>query len=647
MSRDAHPPELVRRLAWPSGDPDPYSHASPEWLVTNGLGGYASGTVSGAITRRFHGLLVAAHPAPLGRVMMLNYLSERVRGPSGSPLWLSAYGDRGTLAQQTGSPYLAEFRLEGGLPVWQYRLPHAIVERSVLMPAGRNTVHVTYRVLDSEGPLRLVLRPLLGFRRHEAPLDASVGQQYDILARDRRIEIRSDTTLPVLRLAVDAARAAFTVDDSAVSDVRYLLEERRGYDHTGALWSPGYFRVELREDAPVTLIGSTEPWEHVAEVSPDGARAAERTRRSALISAADAHARSAAPAELVVAADQFVIRPATRLAEPELPPAGEDQRTVIAGYHWFTDWGRDTMIALEGLTLVTGRHAEARQILETFARHTRDGLIPNLFPEGEREGLYHTADATLWFFHALERYDAWTGDHDLVARLLPVLEDIVAHHQAGTRFGIHVDADGLLTQGADGYQLTWMDAKVDGWVVTPRRGKAVEINALWHNALEALAHWLTRAGRTSEADAARVSAARTRTAFNQRFWNPATGHLFDVVDGEQGDDPACRPNQVLAISLPHPVLDRARWDAVLEVVRRDLLTPRGLRSLAPSDPAYQPRYDGDLRARDAAYHQGTVWSWLMGPFVDAWLACRPGDVDGLRAHVEPMLAHLARPASDR
>jgi len=302
---------------------------------------------------------------------------------------------------------------------------------------------------------------------------------------------------------------------------------------------------------------------------------------------------------------------------------------VIAGYHWFTDWGRDTMISLEGLTLSTGRFAEAGYILRTFAMHVRDGLIPNLFPEGGKEGLYHTADASLWFFHALDRYVTATGDRTTLSELLPKFIDIANHHVHGTRFGIGVDPqDGLLRQGAPGYQLTWMDAKVGDWVVTPRRGKAVEINALWYNALKLLENWLRDAGRADEAQRWGEQAERARASFNERFWYEQGGYLYDVIDGEESPfDTACRPNQLLAISLDHPILDRSRWQPVLEITRQKLLTPYGLRSLAPGHPDYKAKYYGDLRARDAAYHQGTVWAWLIGPYIDAWLKVHPHEQD--------------------
>jgi predicted glycogen debranching enzyme len=320
---------------------------------------------------------------------------------------------------------------------------------------------------------------------------------------------------------------------------------------------------------------------------------------------------------------------------------GEEPRTVIAGYHWFTDWGRDTMISLEGLTMLTGREGEARRILRTFAGAMRDGLIPNFFPDGANEGVYHTADATLWFFHALDRYLRATGDRETLRDLLPSLLEIAARHLAGTRFGICVDpVDGLLRQGAQGYQLTWMDAKVDEWVVTPRRGKAVEINALWYNALRLLDGWAREEGAAIELPLGEA-AALARRSFNLRFWYEAGGHLYDVVDCEGGgDDPALRPNQLFAFSLAHPVLDEARWAPVLAVVERELLTPVGLRSLARRHPDYKPKYFGDLRARDAAYHQGTVWSWLIGPFLDCWRRVHPGEEATARGLLDGSVAHL-------
>jgi predicted glycogen debranching enzyme len=380
----------------------------------------------------------------------------------------------------------------------------------------------------------------------------------------------------------------------------------------------------VRPRQPATLIASTETWHTILALSDEEAYEYDCERKHRLVRSAATAARSGPAAELVLAADQFIITPAGRVQDAaRAHAAGDEVRTVIAGYHWFTDWGRDTMISLEGLTLNTGRYHEAGWILRTFAHYIRDGLIPNLFPEGRNEGLYHTADATLWFFHAVDRYLEMSKDYGMLDQMLPKLRQILECHLRGTKFGIRVDPnDGLLVQGAPGYQLTWMDAKVDDWVVTPRRGKAVEINALWYNALKLTEAWLRPKDRKA-ADELAGHADKARAAFNRRFWYEAGGYLFDVVDGEHGDDSACRPNQIFAISPRYPALDQARWPQVLTVVKERLLTPVGLRSLSQDHPDYKPKYFGDLRARDVAYHQGTVWAWLIGPFVDAWLKVHP------------------------
>jgi predicted glycogen debranching enzyme len=361
-----------------------------------------------------------------------------------------------------------------------------------------------------------------------------------------------------------------------------------------------------------------------------------------LISCANAAARVEPASDLVLAADQFVITPAGRIPDAaRAHAAGDEIRTIIAGYHWFTDWGRDTMISLEGLTLTTNRHTEAAWILRTFAHYIRDGLIPNLFPERESEGLYHTADATLWFFHALDRYVEATKDVATLRQILPKLVSIIEHHLRGTRFGIAVDtADGLLRQGAEGYQLTWMDAKVEDWVVTPRRGKAVEINGLWYNALRLLEGWLRQERGDDVAQPFAEHARRAKEAFNRRFWYEEGKHLYDVIDGEQGEDRSFRPNQLLAFSLKHAVLEEKYWAPVLEKVQERLLTPVGLRTLAREHPDYKPKYFGDLRARDAAYHQGTVWVWLIGPFIDAWLKVHPGERAEARKFLQGFVPHL-------
>ena len=607
-----------------------------EWLVTNGLGGYAAGTVGGIPTRRYHGLLIASLPNPAGRVMMLSALAESVRFKDHTRL------DLGWVAPELthGSDLeLVEFDLELGLPVWRFAGNGIVLERRLAMAYGHNTTVITYRLLEGD-PVRLELRPALQFRGHDDMVSTKVPDAYALEAFGARIELDAPDPLPNLRFHMIADNSTFVIEPRAVPEVAYITEESRGYDSRGQLYSPGRFRAEIEAGQSVSLIASAEPWETIMTLGADEVFAAERERRQCLLLAAPLAARTGPVAELVLAADQFVIRPAGRHEDHvRARVTGDEAWTVIAGYHWFTDWGRDTMISLEGLTLATGRIAEAGSILRMFAHHVRDGLVPNMFPEGANEGLYHTADATLWFFHAIDRYIRASGDDRTLRALLPKLRSIIAHHIQGARFGIGVDpADGLLVQGAPGYQLTWMDAKAGDWVVTPRRGKAVEINALWYNALRLMSAWDIES--PAEATRLRELADQVAASFERRFWNPRTNHLNDVVDGEQGDDPACRPNQLFAISLPYPVLAPEHWPAVLETVERELLTPVGLRSLSPNHPDYKRSYRGDLVTRDAAYHQGTVWSWLIGPYIDALMKTRPDDREAARRALDGLVQHL-------
>ena len=631
---------VERRLSWPPRAPETPSFAR-EWLVTNGLGGYASGTVQGWLTRRFHGLLVASLPSPLGRMLLLSRVAERLVISLDGRQRDFTFGEPDGRASASAVP-LVEFSLEWGLPVWRYENEAVRIERRVWMPYGQNTTHVEYTLIAAPGPARLVVRPFVQFRHHEGALADEPGVPYALTAVEGRFEICASPDHPTLRMCVDGAPSRFVVDPSVLGPVEYAIEHDRGYDATGSLHSVGEFDIALTANHPVAMLASSEAWHTVRAMSSADSHAAEIERRQRLVMQAPEPARKGVAAELVLAADQFLVLPAGRAEDHARARAlGDEARTVIAGYPWFTDWGRDTMISLEGLTLLTGRAAEAGTILRTFAHYVRDGLLPNLFPEGEREGLYHTADATLWMFHALDSYVRTSGDVTTLERLLPTMLDIVDHHIRGTRFAIGVDpVDQLLRQGAQGYQLTWMDAKVGDWVVTPRRGKAVEINALWFNALRVTARWLEEHGRGDEARPYVDRADAVARSFNKRFWNAKGGYLFDLVDGEDGDDAACRPNQIFAVALPHPVLDKRHWPAVVDVVADRLLTPVGLRTLAPAHPDYRARYDGDLRSRDAAYHQGTAWAWLAGPFVDAWLRVHPDDLPGAGRVLEGLFAHL-------
>ncbi|MBK8174985.1 MAG: glycogen debranching enzyme family protein [Rhodospirillales bacterium] len=631
--------EPMRIIDWRTRA-DAYERRAPEWLVANGLGGYACGTITGLVTRRFDGLLIAAHPVPLGRLVMLTLFAEHVRLDDGRLVGLGA-GQVTTEDEEVDHGTLCQFRLDLGLPVWRYDLNGIILERSLTLLHGQNTAICDWRLIEGAEMIDLELRPFLSFRGHDTRVTDGVARTYHLTAVGDRYEISADSALPTLHLLLRSEGATLTLDHGARQEVYYATEADRGYDCRGSVWSPGHFSVQLRRDHTISLTASTEPWSTITALRSGEAVTDERARRQALIAQADASLREEPASELILAADTFVIAPpraeAMALDDIDAPP-----RTVIAGYHWFTDWGRDTMISLEGLTLLTGRHTEARGILQTFANHIRDGLIPNLFPEREGTGLYNTADATLWFFHALDRYVELTGDRDTLAELLPRLIDIVHHHQRGTHFGIGVDHhDGLLRQGADGYQLTWMDAKVGDWVVTPRRGKAVEINALWYNALRTLAVWVEEFQyRNTDIPNLTEMADFARSSFNQRFWYADGGYLFDVIDGENGDDSSCRPNQVFAIALRFPILDENRWEAVMTVVEQRLLTPVGLRSLSADHPDYKPKYHGDLRSRDAAYHQGTVWAWLIGPFIDAWMKVHPGRRDEARRFLDGFKSHL-------
>jgi predicted glycogen debranching enzyme len=608
----------IRRLRVDAPQP---ADLSFEWLVTNGLGGYASGLVTGGVSRRFHGLLIAALPAPLGRVLCLSHLDVTAHTRHGNTIIeaLAPHPEGGFTRAR-----LAEFRLDGGLPVWHYESPDFVLEKRVFMPYGHNTTYVMFRLLDQREAVALRFRPLFSVRPHEGRVDVTPLPAFQLAARDSGAEIEPDQGYPAVQWAANGLGVRADLGSPESLAVSYVVEAARGYDHTGHLWHTGTLEVGLDQHTPASFAVSVEGWEMVRAAGAADALAIEESRRGALLEAAG-DPDDPVVAELTLAADQFIIAPVGRAEEvARARAAGDEPRTVIAGYHWFTDWGRDTMISLEGLTLCTGRTVEAGCILRTFAHYVRDGLIPNMFPEGENLGLYHTADATLWFFHALHRYVKMTNDRATLTMLLPTLVGIAERHLTGTHFGIGADpSDGLLRQGAEGYQLTWMDAKVDGWVVTPRRGKAVEINALWINALRLLADWLEASAQPDAARQWAAEATRATDSFNHRFWNDRTGCLFDVVDGEQGDDPACRPNQIFSISLDYPALRSDRWRAVFDAVTNELLTPVGLRSLSPSHPDFRAIYHGDLRTRDAAYHQGTVWAWLIGPYLDAWQRVNP------------------------
>ena len=619
---------------WPEG-PDFHKELFHEWLVTNGRGGYASGTVVGCNTRRYHGLFIP-NLEKRGRTVLLARLVEHAQ-VGGKTYRLDSEECSDGVTHQDGARHLRGFHLDGLVPVWEYQLGPSRLRRKLVMVHGENTVFIAWEHVS--GPeVALRLRPFPVDRPHDKPI-AARKLEPTVILKGPQVELLVGDDAPPLRMRVYGGCPAPFVGLEQTSETQhYRVEQSRGYEHTEVQHSPGYFECKVSAGELLAL-GVTTDSGSCLERAPAEVFSLELERERRLISRAPEGARAGVPARLVLAADQFIIDPMRTADDAWARSMGQDARSVIAGYHWFTDWGRDTMISLDGLTLCTGRYREAAAILRTFQHYVRDGLIPNYFPDGESEGVYHTADATMWFFHAVDRYLECTKDEELLRDLFPTLRSIIEHHQKGTRFHIGVDPeDGLLRQGEEGYQLTWMDAKVDGWVVTPRRGKAVEINALWFNALRLMATWAERLGQDAKPYLA--AAEKAYGSFNQRFWNKKHQCLFDVLDGEHAkEDAAIRPNQVFAISLKHPVLHRERWESVLEVVRRELVTPVGLRSLAPGHTDYKANYDGDLRARDAAYHQGTVWGWLIGHYVDATLKLSP-DKAAARALLKGLEEHL-------
>jgi len=624
-----------------------------EWLVTNGIGGFASGTVAGMNTRRYHGLLCAARQPPLGRTMTLTRLDEEVTLDDRTfALTTNEWAD-GTVAPH-GYTLLERFDLEGTLPVFTYALAGASLEKRIWMAHGANTTYVTYHLAWGQNPIQLRLRPIGGWRDYHSHQHVTTT-----LPTVQTVPDGVQVTFGALPYWLRADRGTFQRAPDWYRDFYHRVEAYRGMDATEDLFSPGYFEAMLAPGETVTLVVSLHP-----DAALDGVTAirAERTRQAALLEQARVGDAPDWVRQLVLAADQFIVarplplggakaltmNPGTTdgAKAPTIIPDKATEwvgQSVIAGYPWFGDWGRDTMISLPGLTLTTGRPEVAASILRTFARYVDQGMLPNRFPDSGEIPHYNTVDATLWYFgalHQFERHQAGPDGETLVAELYPTLSEIIEWHVRGTRYGIQMDQDGLLRAGVPGVQLTWMDAKVDDWVVTPRQGKPVEINALWYNALRLMAGWAERLGKADAATRWSQMATQVATRFPKRFWYDAGGYLYGVVDGPQGDDPALRPHQLLAVSLPHSALATEQARQVVDVCARALLTSHGLRSLAPDDPAYVGLYGGDRRERDGAYHQGTAWGWLIGPFLAAHYKVYR-DAAAVRRFLRPFQHHLS------
>ncbi len=566
-----------------------------EWLETNGLGGWASSTIIGAHTRRYHGLLVAARRPPVGRVVLLSKLDETIefdkdRFELGTNLFPGA-------VHPEGYRYLQAF-LKNLFPVFIYEAGGVRLQKTIAAVNGENTTLVLYEVLEAPSVFTLKLQPFMAGRDYHSLMHTNEAIHQQVKFENGILRSLLYDNLPQLYLGVP--NSEFTANPQWYYNFEYPVEKYRGQNFREDLFTPGMFSCRLKPGDTLGVIASTD--------QPAGRDAfdlfqAERKRRNRLtgnLKVTDAFSET-----LTLAADQFIVN------------RGEDLKTIVAGYHWFTDWGRDAMIALPGLTLATGRFSDAKKIIRAFARSASQGMLPNRFPDAGQAPEYNTADATLWFFIAIYRYLRYSGDkHFVKNELMPVLQEIIAWHERGTRYNIHVDEDGLLYAGRADAQLTWMDAKVGDWVVTPRTGKAVEINALWVNAL-AIYAWLSKLfGQIEQARRFARRTGRAKKRFQEVFWFEEGGYLYDYVDGDIADA-SIRPNQIMAIGLPYPLLDDKKAKRVFQVVVDRLYTPFGLRSLAPQDPDYRPVYAGNVLQRDSAYHQGTVWSWLLGPFLTA------------------------------
>jgi len=591
-----------------------------EWLETNGLGGFASSTIVGLNTRRYHGLLVAATKPPVGRMALLSKLEETLI-IGGKRLELSANQYPGVVHPQ-GFQYQTRFRLDP-FPIFTYQAEGVQMEKTLYMAHGENTTAVRYRLTTAHDSVQLEVRPLVAFRDYHSTTHENGSLDATVVSESGLASLAPYPGVPRLYLAHDADE----VEEIGLwyRNFEYRAEQERGLDFREDLFNPLVLRFDLSRRMAAAIIASTE--RHDIRDEPH-LRKSEIARRATVANAApvkDELVRS-----LVTAADQFMV-------------ARGEEKTVIAGYHWFGDWGRDTMIALPGLTLVTGRFDVARSVLRAFAKHVDQGMLPNRFPDAGEQPEYNTADGTLWCFEAVRAYVEYAGDCEFVRQdLYGVLTDIIAWHLRGTRYGIRVGEGGLLNAGVPGVQLTWMDAKIGDWVVTPRHGKPVEIQALWYNALRTMEDLAACFGDSDSQKRYARMAAVARWSFNRQFWNEDAGCLYDVINGG-ALDASIRPNQILAVSLHHSMLPKERARAVVDVVARELQTPYGLRTLSPLDPRYVGRYEGDQRARDSAYHQGTVWPWLLGPFISAYVRVNGGSPEArmqAAKWLEPFRNHL-------
>lgn len=591
---------------------------SLEWIETNGLGGYASDTVAGAHSRRYHGLLVAATHPPVGRMVLVSKFEETIVLQD-KRFNLSSNQYPGVIHPE-GHRHLVNFeRLF--FPEFYFKAGEVQIKKTVAAIHGENTTIILYEVLNAPEKFTFELLPLYSSRDFHAlsKNNDRIGQQY--LFGDGIFQTLNYHGCPEFFLAVPGAQ--FIEQKNWYYNYEYSEELARGLDFMEDLFTHGKFQIELKKGSKIGVIISTE--------NPAGRNAfklfdKEKNRREKIV---HEFQDNEVLRRLVLAADQFIVKRG-KLG------------TIIAGYHWFSDWGRDTMIALPGICLVTKRIDDAKNILKAFAGSVSEGMIPNRFPDYGEAPEYNTVDATLWFFQAVFRYYKATSDITFIKKLLPILKEIIHWHYKGTRYNIKVDKDELLSAGQPGVQLTWMDAKVGDWVVTPRYGKAVEINALWYNALRIMEYFSRQTGVADDAISFRQKAEKVLDSFNVLFWNERQQCLYDYIDGDYFDDDL-RPNQIYAISLPFQLLTKEKAEKVFAVIKNDLFTPVGLRSLSPFNKDYKTTCNGSVSSRDGAYHEGTIWSFLMGPYIDALMHVTDGKAKTEAAEIlKNFLPHLDR-----
>lgn len=589
-----------------------------EWLETNGLGGWSGSSIIGCNTRRYHGLLVAVTVPPAERMNLVSKLDETIL-VNGQRFELGT-NNYGSVISPKGYQYITSFSKDI-FPAWLYQVDGIQLKKTIAMAYGENTVAITYEVVQAGTPFTMELLPLLAVRGYHSLMHANNAVNHEATFENAIFKTIAYNGTPEIFIKVPGA--TFTHQPYWFYNFNYSVEQARGLDFVEDLFTHGYFSVELKEGDMLGVIVSTI---NSGDKNAVDIVSIERERRLALI---NGQFISSLEQLLTLAADQFIVEREDNL------------KTIIAGYHWFTDWGRDTMISLPGLCLSTGRYDDAKKIIAAFAKSVSTGMLPNRFQDNGEPPEYNNVDGTLWYFVAVYKYLQATGDKKFVLNdILPVLKDIIDWHFKGTRYNIHVDVDGLLYAGEKGQQLTWMDARIGDWVVTPRMGKPVEIEALWYNMLKMFAELLEMNGQENDAAIVNKSALKVKESFVDKFWYSDGNYLYDVIDESGKPGTSLRPNQLFAISLPFALLEGERADAVLQIVTEKLYTPVGLRSLSPDDESYIGIYSGDPYKRDSSYHQGTVWSWLLGPYIDALVKIKghgpeaKGIIDVFKQHLK-------------